>query len=113
MSNDEKLSIDYQSANESLIRRESIKFERAKERAQALEENMKKGLAAALKASRQKLAKEATSAVSRQENGQLSPNEKRLIEAAQKGLETVNIDEGVITGFDMPEYLRGDDDGDF
>jgi hypothetical protein len=110
---DDKLSIDYTAVNESLIKRESIKHERAKDRAEALQSNMTKGLAAALKTAKQKLAKDATNAVNRQESGQLSPNEQKMIEAAQKGLEVVRIDEGVITGFDMPAFLRGDDDGDF
>jgi len=113
MSN-EKFSDDYHSQNESLIKRETQKHERAKERAGALENNMTKGLAAALKEQKQKLANEAGKAVNRSENGQLSENERRMLEAAQKGIPNVRIDEGIITGYDMPSFLTSDnDDEDF
>lgn len=112
MSN-EKFNDDYHSANEALIKRESQKMERAKVRAESLERNMTKGLAAALKDQKSKLAKEASNAVNRNENGALSDNERKMLEAAQKGIDNVRIDEGVITGFDIPAFLRSDDDDDF
>jgi len=98
--NNEKYNDDYHSANEALIKRESQKLERAKVRADALEKNMTKGLAAALRDSNKQLAKEAGQAVSRSENGQLTDNERKMVEAAQRGIPNVRIDEGVITGFE-------------
>jgi hypothetical protein len=112
MSN-EKFSDDYHSANESLIKRESQKFERAKAKAESLETSMTKGLAAALKEQRLKLRDEAGKAVTRAESGQLTDNERRMLEAAQKGIDNVRIDEGIITGFDQPSYLSSNDDDDF
>ena len=114
MSN-EKYNDDYNAANESLIKRESQKFERAKMRAQSLESNMAKGIAAALKEQRSKVASEAGNAVARSERGQLTENERKMLDAAQRGIDRVQIDEGVITGFDQPDFLRGgsNDDDDF
>ena len=111
MSN-EKYNDDYRSQNESLIKRESQKFERAKARAEALEASMAKGIAAALREQRAKLASEAGKAVNRAENGALSENERRMIEAAQKGIDNVRIDEGIITGYDIPSHLRNNHDED-
>jgi len=107
---DNRYNDDYHAANEALIKRESQKLERAKMRAEALEKNMSKGLAAAIRESHKKLAKEAGQAVTRSENGQLTDNERRMVEAAQKGIPNVRIDEGTITGFDIPAFLRGDPD---
>ena len=110
---DNKYNDDYHTANEALIKRESMKHERAKVKAESLEANMAKGLANALRQARQKLAKDAHNAVSRSESGTLSENERKIVEAAQKGIDNVRIDEGIITGFDLPDHLRfrhADDD---
>lgn len=109
----DKYSDEYRAQNESLIKRETQKFERAKQRAEALETNMTKGVAAALREQRSKLASEAGKAVNRSESGQLTENERRMVEAAQKGIPNVRIDEGPVTGFDIPAYLRSNDDDDF
>lgn len=109
---DNRYSDDYNAANEALIKRESQKFERAKMRAESLEKNMAKGIAAALREQRSNVASEAGKAVARSESGQLSSNERAMLDAAQKGIDNVRIDEGVITGFDLPEFLRGRGDDD-
>lgn len=103
---DEKYNDDYRAANETLIKRETMKHERAKIKAESLEANMAKGLAKAMREAKQRLAKDAHNAVTRGESGALSENERRMIEAAQKGIDLVRIDEGVITGFDIPDHLR-------
>jgi len=111
---DNRYNDDYNAANEALIKRESQKHERAKMRAQSLESNMAKGLAAAIRDQRSKVASEAGQAVARSERGQLTENERKMLEAAQKGLDRVQIDEGTITGFDIPDFLRNrNDDDDF
>lgn len=111
MSN-EKYNDDYHAANEALIKRETQKFERAKARAEALENNMARGLAAALREQRKKLADESLKAVNRGENGAITENERRMIDAARQGIDNVRIDEGIITGFDIPAHLRGGSDED-
>lgn len=94
----DKYNDDYQSQNEQLIKRESIKLERARARAESLEHNMTKGIAAALKASYKDLAREAGSAVQRSEGGNLSDTQRRMLDAARQGIDLVQIDEGIITG---------------
>lgn len=101
---------DYSAANEALIKRETQKFERAKARAESLENNMTKGLAAALREQRQKLAAEAARIVNRQESGNLTEIERKMLEAAKREDGRAFIDEGIITGYDQPNFSRDDDD---
>ena len=110
---DSRYNDDYNSANEALIKRETQKFERAKQRAESLERNMTKGLACAIRDQRSKVASEAGKAVSRSESGQLSETERKMIEAARRGGSEgsqVFIDEGTITGFEEKGRYRYDED---
>ena len=102
---------DYSSEHKAVIHRETQKLERSRARAESLEANMTKGLTAALKASRSNIAKEATRAHNRVENGALSSTEKAMIEAAQKGTDRIFIDEGTITGLEeQRRFVEGEDE---
>jgi hypothetical protein len=106
----EKNPEDYEAANKALISREERKLEKARDKAEALERNAGKALAKMLKAGKNKLRKEAANAVQRSESGNLTANERAIIEAAQRGDGQVFIDEGTITGYDEAGRALFDDD---
>ena len=106
----EKYPEEYEAQNRALIDREERKLEKARDKADALERNAGRALSKMLKAGKNKLRKEAAEAVQRSESGNLTSNERAIIEAAQRGDGRVFIDEGTITGYDEARRDLFDDD---
>jgi len=106
----------------AVLAKEERNLERARAKRDALETNMTKSLAAVLKAHRKTLSREAAVAVNRSESGNMSANERAIMEAGQRCVDSMTsdtqviINEGPATGYaekKMP-WLRGSgDDEDY
>ena len=101
---------EYEAQNRALLDREERKLEKARDRAEALERNAGKALSKMLKAGKNKLRKEAAEAVQRSETGNLTANERAVVDAAQRGDGQAFINEGTITGFDEADRDIFDDE---
>lgn len=108
----ERSEDEYDAQNRALMAREERKLENARDKAEALERNAGKALSRMLKSGKNKLRKEAAEAVQRSESGNLSANERAIIEAAQRGDGQVIINEGKITGYDEASRDLFDDEDD-
>ena len=106
----ERTEEEYESQNRSLIEREERKLEKARDKAEALERNASKALSKMLRSGKNELRKEAAEAVQRSESGNLTANERDIIEASQSGDGQAFINEGVITGFEEADRNIYDDD---
>ena len=106
----EKDTEEYDAQNRALIQREERKLDKARDKAEALERNAGKALSRMLKASKKNLRKEATEAIQRSETGNMTANERALVDAALDGDSQVFINEGVVTGYDEQKRNLFDDD---